>query len=264
MPMRHLRAWLAALLLGLGSWAWALTPEQAFRMADGDGDDRIAALNEVATAGDVSLAAYLQALLADEVRVAGGKAYLVRGDVVVEAGSGAAAALPDGAEEVVNNNRMRGELEAALAALRLFSPDRSVRAQSIGELKDKADAGRLRLLEKALVAEPDAVLKGQLAALVAAARLSSPERAARLSAARLLASSADPATRSLLLQALAGETDTEVKAAMQASLQAIQGRLAWGERLGVHRSEPGFHPDAGRARPGHHLRPHGRHQHGAR
>jgi urea transport system permease protein len=233
MPMRRARAWLAGLLLGLCSWSWALTPEQAFKIADGDSDDRIAALNEAVGAGDAALAAYLEALLADEVRVAGGKAYVVRGSGAVVAGGGAAATLPDGAEEVVNNNRMRGEIEAALSALRLFAGDRAVRAQAIAGLKDKADASRLGLLEKALAAEQDALLKTQLQALVASAQISAPDRSLRLSASRLLASNPDPATRSLLLQALATETDVEVKAAMQASLQAIQGRLAWGERLGV-------------------------------
>ena len=63
-----------------------------------------------------------------------------------------------------------------------------------------------------------------------------------------------------------GETDAEVRAALQQSLDAVRGRLAWGERLGVrlHRRQPRLDPAAGRARPGDHLRPDGRHQHGAR
>ena len=233
MPMHHARVWLAGLLLGLCSWSWALTPEQAFKIADGDSDDRIAALNEVVGAGDAALAAYLEALLADEVRVAGGRAYVVRGGGSVVAGSGAPATLPDGAEEVVNNNRMRGEIEAALSALRLFAADTTVRAQAIAGLKDKVDAGRLGLLERALAAEQDALLKTQLQMLVASAQISAPDRGLRLAAARRLAKNPDPVTRSLLLQALAAESDAEVKTALQASLQAIQGRLAWGERLGV-------------------------------
>ena len=41
-------------LLGVVS-AWALTPEQAARIAAGDSDDRIAALNETVAAGDAAL-----------------------------------------------------------------------------------------------------------------------------------------------------------------------------------------------------------------
>ncbi len=35
--------------------------------------------------------------------------------------SGAELALPEGAEDVINNNQMRGELDAALASIKLFS-----------------------------------------------------------------------------------------------------------------------------------------------
>ena len=56
---------------------------------------------------------------------------------------------PAGAEDVINNNRMRRELEGALAALRLFSRDRAERAPAIDELKDRADEGKLALIEKA-------------------------------------------------------------------------------------------------------------------
>ena len=119
------------LLLSAFAPAWALTPEQAARIAAGEGDDRIAALNETVTAADVGLAPFLQAMLADEVKVAGGKAYIVRDGKTVEAGTNAAATLPDGAEDVVNNNRMRREFKSALAALALFSPDRGLRALSL-------------------------------------------------------------------------------------------------------------------------------------
>jgi hypothetical protein len=58
-----------ALLLALGCGAsFALTPEQAVRIAEGDSDDRIVALNEVVAAGDPALVPFVQALLADEVR----------------------------------------------------------------------------------------------------------------------------------------------------------------------------------------------------
>jgi urea transport system permease protein len=63
------------------------------------------------------------------VKVAGGKAFIVRDGKATDAATGAAATLPAGAEDVVNNNRMRRELEAALAALKLFSPDRAERAR---------------------------------------------------------------------------------------------------------------------------------------
>ncbi|MFY9513400.1 MAG: urea ABC transporter permease subunit UrtB, partial [Rubrivivax sp.] len=191
------------------------------------------ALNEAVAAADPALPAYVQAILADEVKLAGGKAYVLRDGKAVDAATGAAATLPDGAEDVVNNNRMRRELEAALAALKLFAPERAQRAQAIAELKDQIDEGKLKLLERAEAAETDAGLKAQLALLKATALLASADKAKRLDAARLVAASDQPATKSLLIERLAAESDAEVKAALTASLDAVSSRLAWGERLGV-------------------------------
>jgi urea transport system permease protein len=226
---------LAGLCLALPGLAWALTPELAARIATGDSDDRIKALSEAVAASDPGLPAYLQALLADEVKVSGGKAYVVRDGQAVDAATGVAAKLPDDAEDVVNNNRMRGELEAAQAALGLFSKDRAQRAQAVAALKGNADEDKLALVERAEKAETDADLKAALAQLRAAILVTASDKARRLDAARLLADSGDPATRSLLLERLAkgAEADPEVRNALQASLDKVQGRLAWGERLGV-------------------------------
>ena len=226
---------LITLLLALvaAAPAVALTQDLAARIAAGDNDARIAALGEAVAAGDAALAPFVQALLADEVKVAGGKAFVVRDGKAFDAVSGAAVAVPDGAEDVVNNNRMRRELEAAMAAMGLFSPDRDLRAKAIAALKDDADEGKLPLVEKALAAEADAELKAQLLQLRASVLISSSDPARRLEAAELLGSSGLPTVRSLLLERLNVETDRNVKVALQASLDKVQSRLAWGERLGV-------------------------------
>ena len=213
--------------------AWALTPEQAGRIAAGDSDERVAALNEVVAAADVALAPFIQAMLDDTVKTAGGKAYIVQGDKVVEAASGAAATLPADAEDVVNNNRMRRELEAAVAVLKLVSPDVAVRRAAIAELKGDVDEGKLPLIDKAAAAETDADLKARLELLRAAVLISSADPAKRAAAAAALSGSSSPTTRSLLLERLATEQDPKVKAAIQAAIDSVQGQLAWGERLGL-------------------------------
>jgi len=228
-----LKALLGGLFLALVGSVHALTPDQAARIAAGESEARLAALNEVVTAADPALAAYVQAILADEVKVASGKAFIVRGDKTTDAATGDAATLPDGAEDVVNNNRMRRELESALAALKLFSPDREQRKKAIGELKDQIDESKLVLIEKAEAAESDAVLKTELTLLKATALIASSDKTKRLAAATLVAASDQPATKSLLIERIAAETDPEVKAALYASLDTVQSRLAWGERLGV-------------------------------
>jgi urea transport system permease protein len=232
------RALLAGVVLAAGlvlaSPSKALTAEQAAAIAAGDSDGRVAALSKALAADDAAaLAPFLQALLADEVKVAGGRAFVVTGGKTLLAGSATEAPLPEGAEDVINNNRMRREIEGALASLALLAPDRAQRAAAIAELKDQVDAGKLPLLQRALAAEADEELKARLSQLIAAASIAAPEKASRLAAAKALAASGQPAARALLTQRLEKETDAEVKAAIGQALDAVQSRLAWGERLGV-------------------------------
>ena len=214
----------------------ALTPEDAAAIAAGETDDRIAALNKAAAQPDAALAAFVQALLDDGVKVAGGKAYQTIGGKTSLAGSGTAAAVPADAEDVVNNNRMRGALEAALGTLKLVSPDAAVRRAALTELaKQQLDEAQLPLIEKAYAAETDAALKGQLERMRATILITSTDKTRRLEAAKSLAASQEASVKSLLQERLApgAESDAEVRGALQAAVGAVEGRLAWGERVGV-------------------------------
>ncbi len=228
-------AWTLILAL-LPAGAFALTPEQALAIAAGENDSRIAALNEAVARGDERLAAFVQAMLDDEVKVAGDKAFIVRDGKAVDAASGAAATLPEGAEEVTSNNRTRGALEAALAGLRVLSADVAMRRSAVDELaKASLDESQLALVEKAYAAETDPGLKRQLARMRSTILVSSSDRGKRLAAAGELAGSNQSAVASLLQERLApdGESDAEVRAALQQSLASVRSRLAWGERLAV-------------------------------
>ena len=230
-----LRACCAALLLLAGT-AHALTSQQTLAIAAGDNDARIAALNAAAAGGDARLAAFVQALLDDEVKVAGDKVLIVHDGKTTDAASGAEATLPESAEDVSNNNRVRGALEAVLASLRVLSPDLAVRSVAVADLtKASLDEGQLPLVEKALAAETDPALKDRLMRMRATILISSSSRDKRLAAAKELASSSQSIVASLLQERLAagGESDADVRAALQQALDNVRGRLAWGERLGV-------------------------------
>lgn len=231
---------LAALLLAalLPRAAWALTAQQAHAIAAGDNDARIAALQAAVASGDAALAPLVQALLDDAVKVDEQRAYVLREGSYVEAASGQPAQPPETAEDVVNNNRMRGELEAALAALNLFSADTAARRAAIADLKGKVTPAMLPLLERAAAQETDERLKAELSQLRAMAGITAEATDQRIAAARELAGSDDPAIRNLLTERLApaadgGEADAAVRRALQQALDAVATRLAWGERAGV-------------------------------
>lgn len=216
-------------LWGAGT-AHALTADEAKAMAVGESDARIEALNKAVAAADDKTAAFIQALLDDAVKIAAGKPLIVKDGKGIDPVTGAEAALPADAEDVVNNNRMRGELDSALAAMKLFSKDDKLRAAAVAELQKEPDESKLPLIEKAFAAEQVAAIKEQLGLVRAAALLNSADKARRLEAAQLLAASRSTATRSLLVQRLAAEQEPEVKSALQSSLRAIDASLVWGDR----------------------------------
>ena len=221
--------------LAVASPAHALTLPQVRALTIGESDERAAAIAQAAASGDPKVLEFFQALLADEVKTVGSAVFVVREGKARDAASGAEVALPEGAEDVINSNRLRRELDTALATLKLFSPDVAQRAAAVKELRDGVDESRLPLIDKAISAESDASLKAALELLRANIQISSADKTQRLGAAKSLAGSAHSATKTLLLDRLKPgvEGDADVRAQVRVSLNAIESRLAWGERLGV-------------------------------
>jgi len=221
---------LAALLSG---HAHALTAAEARAIATGETDARIEALNKAVATADDKTAAFIQALVDDAVKVAGDKVLVVKDDKGFDPVSGAETPVPADAEDVINNNRMRGELDTAMAALKLFSKDAKLRAEAVATLRNESDESRLPLIEKAYAGETDAQIKEQLGLVRAAVLLGSSDKAKRTEAAKLLAQSNNPATKTLLMERLKVETESDVKSTLEASLRSVEASLAWGDKLGA-------------------------------
>jgi len=224
---------IACLWLCFAAQAHALTAEQAMAMAAGETDDRVAAVQQAVAEPGERTAAFLQALADDAVKIAAGKALIVRDDKGQDPVTGAEVPVPADAEDIINNNRMRGEIDTALAGLALFGKDEARRMAAAKALTREPDAGRLPLLDKALAQETSDRIKTQLELARAATLLGSDDAAQRIAAAQALSLSATPDTRLLLNERATVEEDAKVKAALQAALRAIDGKLAWGERLGA-------------------------------
>ena len=213
--------------------AQALTAKDAVGIALGETDARIEALGQAVAAADDKTAAFLKALSEDAVKTAEGKVFILRDGKGFDPVSGAEVPVPASAEDVINNNRMRGEIDTALASLKLFSKDDKTRAEGIKALKNESDEAKLPLIEKAFAAEQNAQLKDQLGLIRAAVLLNSADKSKRLIAATLLAQSGQASTKTVLLERLKVETEPDVKAALSATLKTVEGALAWGDKLGA-------------------------------
>ena len=211
--------------------AHALTAAEASAIAAGETDARVEALNKAVSTADDKTAAFIQALLDDAVKVAGDKVFVVRDGKGRDPVTDAELAVPEAAEDVINNNRMRGELESAQSALKLFSKDDKVRAAAAKAMQSETDEAKLPLIEKAYQAEQNPQIKDQLGVVRAAVLLNSTDKAKRLEAALLLGGNGNPNTKTVLLGRLKDETEADVKSALEASLRKVEASLAWGDKL---------------------------------
>jgi urea transport system permease protein len=237
-----LRRWTRKLCAGLALWgaamlpAHALTDAEAHAMAAGESEARIEAITKAVTAAvdtpDERTAAFLQALSDDAVKTTADKAIVVKDDKGYDPVTGAEVKLPEDAEDVINNNQMRSELDVALAALQIVNPDDSVRAVAVDALLKAPSEARLPLIEKALGIEKNADIKAKLALARSASLLGSEDPAKRLAAAKALAENKTPDTKLLLNERLSEEQDAAVKKQIEASIKSIDEGLVWGERLG--------------------------------
>ena len=194
--------WAVVLGMLLSCNAHALTADEALGMAVGESDARIEALAKAVAQGNEQTAAFLQALADDAVKVAAGKVLVVKDGKGLDPVSGQAMEVPPDAEDVMLNNRLRGEIDTALAALKLFSSDLSLRQQAALALLKEPDASRAPVLEKALASEKDAKVLALVKQALAAAQLSHADAAVRLGAAKTLAESTQPEVLQLLNQQL--------------------------------------------------------------
>ncbi|MNX57543.1 High-affinity branched-chain amino acid transport system permease protein LivH [compost metagenome] len=229
--LRSICSCTTALLLLTAAPVHALTADEAKAIASGESEARIAALNKAVLTADDKTAAFIQAMSDDAVKYTEDKVFVMKDDKGYDPVTGVELKVPDTAEDVVNNNLMRGALDAAQAALKLTSTDDAVRAEAAQALFKEPDESRIPMVEKALAAETNPKIKAQLELVRAASMLTSADKAKRLAAAKELGNNRSPDTKLLLNQRLADETEADVKAAITASIANIDGALVWGDRI---------------------------------
>ena len=201
------RAFALALLLASSGIAHALDPALVAKLA-GDNDQKIAAIGELVATGDPDALPLLKSMADGELKVDG--------------------------QEVVVNNRVRREIESAMAALKLVSPQADVRAAAVRELAGSTDESMIPLVKKALARETDPGIREALEMVAAALDLKSSDRAARLAAVKRLATSSNPSTKTLLLPlADKSEADEDVRREALASLKAVDARLSRAQFVGL-------------------------------
>jgi urea transport system permease protein len=217
-------------LLLLAPAAHALDPALAKQLADDDSDVKLEAISKIAASGDASAIPLLKAMQDDALQTFNGRLVIVVGSSVKDALSGEPVDAPaDKLTAIIANNRVRGVLDAALAALKLVSPQREERLAAAKIVASDPDSAMLPLIKTALAKEDDAEVKALLAQARALIEIKSDDVAARREAAKLLGESKGSQAKQLLAALLQKnadgsfvETDAGVRAEAQKGIQAIE------------------------------------------
>ena len=224
----------ACLCLQVAAAQAAIAPALLQPLAGDDPDARIEAVGAIAALANFDAQQVLQALHGDNLfATAEGRVLIADGGQATDPASGERLALPEGSEQIVVNNRLRGALEQALSGLALFSPQPQARLAAALDLqRSEVGPAQSPLLHKAYALEKDQAVREILLLLVSNADLASPDAAVRKAALAGLADSSNPALPPRLEAMLAAELDPSVRIVADAALRTINGRIARAEFVG--------------------------------
>lgn len=210
----------------------------------GDFNSRVAAIEALGVEGSAEARALLDAVEAGNLGTAADKVVVIDGDAVKDAASGEALQIAaDEVETITVNNRIRRALATAHAALALSAESAADRLAAANTLTENTSGSLLPLFERTLAGEKDEAVRGVLSRAVARVNLGSADAAKRLKAAEALGESSDPAVKNMLAALLEkrgegkdaswAEPDAEVRAAAEASIKAIDRRIATAQAVGT-------------------------------
>lgn len=210
------------------------------KLASEETEDKLAGIAKLVESADPAALGVLQALADERLAVLkDGRLVIVAGTELRDAVTANVLSVAAAHEPIMINNRVRGALADALAALKLFSPERELRLASAKALQRAANPALLPLISKAAADERDPEIKRLVAVTATALQLQDPDAKVRLDAARRLATSDSPDIKLMLNTLLEkkadgsfDEPDAAVRAEIAASLRQIDARLGWLETLG--------------------------------
>jgi urea transport system permease protein len=211
----------------------AIDPALLAPLTGDDPDARVEAIARIGALANEDATRLLTALKNDALYATpDGHLYIVADDKAYDPGSGATGPLPEGLDGLMVNNRLRGAVDEALSALKLFSPDRALRLAAATALQKSVTLAQAPLIEKALATENDAEIRPMLQLVAATANLQSPDGARRKAAAEALAASSNANLRPLLQAMQTDDRDEGVRVAAAHTLATLESRLARTEFIG--------------------------------
>lgn len=203
-------------------------------LADGDTNAKLQTISQLSQLSDPAAARVLKALAGENLVAT------PQGKILIQASdsrawdplNGNESALPDNADIITINNRLRRAINGALAATDLLSDDPQARLAAAKRLQHSGDASTITLLENARSRETHGEVQGALDIALATLALKSSDAGKRRNAVGILGESGNGAFRPVLADLLRqgtdgtyAEADPGVREAATAALKQIDGHL---------------------------------------
>lgn len=241
-PLKVLRTilllpWLAAMFI-FPVHAAALDPELV-RQLNADGNAaKISAIRQLALIASPEATLVLQSLANDTLFIAGEKGEIIirmEGEQAFDAATGEEISpIPEDIDQLYPNNRVRRILNKGLALLQLFSPDLGERLEAAKKIEESSiDPSFLPVLDRVLEEESDSEIKQMVRLARAMIQVKDSDPAIRLTAVQTLGESDNRNIKFKLTEMTdpANEANSEVRAAAEESLAALEQRLLIGETI---------------------------------
>jgi len=233
MNLRSLLSLLVGCVLALVSaTASAQDLHQAARdLASPDKEKVALAVESIAKSSDPAALALLEALAKDSLRIDAAGAAFVAGEGGALSPVFAGTPKPSGALTTpLVDNRLRRQLEPALASLKLGFPDPKVRLEAAKDLAKSRNDDLAPLIRAAAAKERVVEIKTAMGLALAQIDLHGSDKALKLAAIAAISAAADASFKPDLermtgKEGKATETDPEVKKAASAALGVIESRL---------------------------------------
>ena len=211
----------------------ALDASQLSKLAADDNDAKVAVVKYLASHPSPEAQAVLTAMDNDALYQNQGRLLIVHDDQAMDAATlQALGPVPDSAESIIVNNRLRGAVQGALSAFKLFSSDLATRLKAARDVKQDPRPEQLPLIQQALAKETNAEIHQDLLLAQASIQIASTNEAERLAAVKILGGTNNPEVRTKLADMLIqnngqyNEASPVVRAAAQQALKSIDLRIS--------------------------------------
>ena len=211
--------------------AQALPSAMVAPLASDDSEDRSKAVAAIAASSDPLSIRILEALADGRLFFEQVQAVFSEGEKFFKVEDGETGVAPKG-EAITANNRLRAEVDSALASIRLTDSDSRVRTKAAQDLAINSGAAQRPAITKALDAKTDPAIEPLLKLALARIDLQAEDPAERRKAILTLAQGTDPQIKSLLAEQLSNEQDAGVQQAIKSALTQLEGRSSQSEYLG--------------------------------